>query len=138
MTPHALLFTIAAIGISETTYLIRKRFAKERPVCVVGERCHEVLESKYNRLFGIPNDTFGLAFYIVVAVFTALLIIGVPHAPLLDLSVRLLVLGGLAVSAVLVFLQWKIIRAWCFWCVLSAATTFVMGFIVLLSNLTVI
>jgi len=136
MTPHALLFTISAIGISETAYLIRKRKANERPVCIVGEKCHEVLESKYNSLFfGIPNDILGLLFYITVAILTALIVIGVDELRVLALLVKLIILGGVAISLMLFYIQWKILKAWCFWCVVSALTTFLMGFIVVVSNL---
>jgi len=31
MTAYALLFTLAAVGLSETVYLIRKRMAAEKP-----------------------------------------------------------------------------------------------------------
>lgn len=55
MTAFALLFTLSAIGISETVYLIRKRIASERPVCLIGEDCTLVLASKYNKLFIIPK-----------------------------------------------------------------------------------
>lgn len=33
MTPHALLFTLAATGISETVYLIRSCITQKAPVC---------------------------------------------------------------------------------------------------------
>jgi len=138
MTPHALLFTLAAIGISETMYLIRKRRAQERPVCIIGESCHQVLESKYSRLFGVSNDVLGLVFYVAAAVLTALLVIGVGSAMWWDVSVKLLILGGAVMSAALTYLQWRVLHAWCFWCVMSATTVFLMSSIVLISNLTLL
>lgn len=138
MTPHALLFTIAAIGISETSYLIRKRKAGERPVCLIGERCHEVLESKWSRLFGVPNDVLGLLFYSMVSVLLAFLLIEIPPLGLWEMLIKISIAGGMAMSLVLLFLQWKVIKAWCFWCVLSALTTFMMGGIVLVSKLAVL
>lgn len=137
MTPHALLFTLAAIGISETVYLIRQRRAHEQPVCVIGESCLEVLTSRYSKLFGVPNDVLGLAFYVAVAVLTALLVIGVDPLVRWETIVELLILGGAVMSGVLMYLQWQVIRAWCFWCVMSAATVFLMALIVVTSELTV-
>ena len=137
MTPHALLFTLAAIGISETVYLIRQRRAHEQPVCVIGESCLKVLKSRYSKLFGVPNDLLGLAFYVAVAMLTALLVIGVDPLVRWETIVKLLILGGAVMSGVLMYLQWQVIRAWCFWCVMSAATVFLMALIVVTSELTV-
>lgn len=131
LTSYALLFTIAAIGISETSYLISKRNAKERPICVIGERCNEVLSSKYSAIFGVPNDVLGLLFYISLTLVTAFLVIGLRPMELWDIIGKLLIAGGVAMSLGLLFLQWKVIRAWCFWCVMSAITTFLMAAIVL-------
>lgn len=94
MTAEALLFTIAAIGISETSYLIRKRRAGERPVCVIGERCNEVLQSKWSRLLGVPNDLLGLVFYIAVSILLAFLLIGVEPAQLWESLMKISLAGG--------------------------------------------
>ena len=138
MTAHALLFTLAAIGISETAYLIRKRRQNERPVCVLGEDCQKVLTSKYNSLLVWKNDEAGLLFYIVAALITALIVIGVGPVTLLKSLVEFLILASVLISLILLYLQWKVIRAWCFWCVMSAFTTFLMGIIVLFSGLRTI
>ena len=72
MTAFALLFTLSAIGISEVTYLIRKRIAEEKPVCILGKSCSIVLRSKYRKLFIIPNDILGLLLYITVSYYVYL------------------------------------------------------------------
>ncbi|MDA2922595.1 vitamin K epoxide reductase family protein [Patescibacteria group bacterium AH-259-L07] len=136
MTPHALLFTLAAIGISETVYLIRKRTAQERPVCVIGQQCHQVLESKYNNIFGIPNEISGLIFYVAISFITAFLVIGIEPMVLWDRLAEVLIAGGVLLSLVFIYLQWRVIKAWCFWCLMSAITVFLMGLIVLISDLT--
>lgn len=131
MSAIAFLFTLAAFGISETAYLIRKRLAAQRPVCIIGGQCGVVLTSPYSRLFFIPNDVLGLLFYCAVAFISALLAIGIePTAWKLILAT--LLAGGSAMSVVLVFLQWRVIKAWCFWCVLSAITTWLMTTILFL------
>lgn len=137
MTPHALLFTLAAIGIAETVYLIRKRIAKEEPVCIFGEECSKVLESKYNKLFGFNNEFWGLAFYVLIAFFTAFLVIGVEPMIFWDMLVKILIALGVITSIILIYLQWRVIKAWCFWCVMSAITVFIMGIIVLTTELII-
>jgi uncharacterized membrane protein len=133
ITPHALLFTIAAIGISETAYLIRKRKKSEAPVCPMGGGCATVLSSKYNHLFGVHNDILGLLFYIFFSALAALLVIGSGNLPLLVLLAKIAVVIGILMSAALTFIQWKIIKAWCFWCLMSAGTT-VFLFIIIFSS----
>ncbi len=138
MTPHALLFTLTTIGISETAYLIRKRLAKERPVCVIGQECHLVLESKYNNILGIPNEVAGFVFYVAISLMTAFLIIGTEPVALWVASAKILIGIGVVMSIVFTYLQWQVIKAWCFWCLMSAVTVFLMAFIITTSDLTVI
>lgn len=136
MTPHALLFTLAAIGISETAYLIRMRFAHSKPVCVVGGSCQIVLDSKYNHVFGVHNDLAGLFFYVFASLVTALLVIGTGYSDLLEKAAQILIGFSSLVSVFFVYLQARVIKAWCFWCLMSAGTIWLMGLIVLLTNLT--
>lgn len=132
LTPFALLFTIASIGISESAYLIRKRIAAERPVCPLGGDCVTVLSSKYNRMFlGIHNDPTGMAFYIFFAVVSALLVLDAPHAALLLFLAKLALVVSTLMSLILIFIQGRVIKSWCFWCLMSAATIFLMDIIIL-------
>ncbi len=134
MTSYAFLFTMAAIGISETSYLIRQRRKGEKPVCVLGEDCNKVLQSRYNALLGVKNDEAGLVFYIVVALLSALIVIGAGPVGLFASMVELLILASVLISIILLYLQWKVLAAWCFWCVMSAFTTLAMGAAVLFAN----
>ena|SRR3989344_4057270 len=135
MTAFALLFTLSAIGISETVYLIRTRRAHERPVCPVGVGCETVLSSKYNKLFFIPNDVLGLLAYIAISLVSAFLVIGVEPLAFWDLALKIMVAFGSAVSAFFTYLQAKVIRTWCFWCVMSAFTMWFMGVIIIVSEI---
>lgn len=136
MTSHALLFTIAAIGIIETVYLIKTRVRSQKPVCLIGEQCGLVLASKYSRLFLLPNDVWGLLFYMVSALLAAFLMIGFEPAILWYMVLKIAIAAGSLFSLFLVYLQWRVIRAWCFWCLMSAFTVWLMGAILILSNLS--
>src|SRR3989344_5587083 len=87
MTSLALLFTLSALGISETVYLIKKRILLQKPVCPIGENCLAVLTSKYNKV---------------------------------------LIVCGTMLSVFFTYLQFRIIKAWCFWCLMSATTIWLM------------
>ena len=145
MTHFALLFTLAAIGISETAYLIRKRKHSERPTCFIGGGCNVVLESKYNTIFGLHNDILGLFFYIFIGIMTALVVVEAPEPQLTffdsingnfwmflgQVSIGI----GVLMSLIFIYLQWKVIQAWCFWCLMSALTIWLMGIIIVVSSL---
>jgi len=133
MTALALLFTLSAIGIAETVYLIRTRRAAELPVCPIGEGCATVLTSKYSKIFIIPNDILGLLGYIVISFIAALLVIGINAsfwAPILKILIGFAAL----LSIFFTYLQKYKIRAWCFWCLMSAFTIWLMGIIIIFSS----
>ena len=134
MTAFALLFTLSAIGTSETVYLVRKRIASEQPVCLIGEDCTLVLTSRYNKLFIIPNDVLGLLFYIAVSFIAGFLVIGIEPLAFWAFVFKLSVAIGALLSLFFTYLQWRVIRAWCFWCLMSAFTIWLMGAIILISN----
>ena len=135
MTSLALLFTLSAIGISETVYLIRKRMLSEKPICPIGEGCVTVLTSKYSKVFIIPNDVLGLLSYIVISLISAFLVIDIQPMFLWDFIIKVLVAVAALISIFFTYLQWRVIRAWCFWCLMSAFTIWLMGFIILISNI---
>lgn len=135
MTAFALLFILSALGISETVYLIQKRVASEKPFCPLNESCTVVLTSKYSKMFIIPNDILGLLFYIVISFITAFLVIGVEPIIWWDKIARILIISGTLLSIYFIYLQWRIIKAWCFWCLMSAFTIFLMGLIVIINGL---
>lgn len=133
MTSFALIFTLSAIGISETVYLIRKRIASEKPVCLLGEDCATVLTSKYSKLFIIPNDVLGFITYIVIAIISAFLVIGVEPIVFWKFILKILIFAASLISFLFTYLQWKVIKAWCTWCLMSALTIWLMGVIILVS-----
>jgi len=135
MTPLALLFTLSAIGISETSYLIRKHIEGGKPICVIGEGCTVVLESKYNKTLGIFNEVWGLIFYFLFSILTAFLVLEIEPVSLWGDVIKVLIIAGVLFSLYFLFIQWKVIKAWCFWCVMSAVTVFLMALIILTSNI---
>ena len=129
MDVFAILFTLDAIGLSIATYLIRKRRASELPVCIIGSDCSIVLGSKYNRFFFIHNDIAGFLFYIVSATITALLFLDIGNVELLVGFYGIILLGASLLSLIFTYLQWRVIKAWCFWCVASAGIVWLMTLI---------
>jgi uncharacterized membrane protein len=134
MTALVLLFTLSAIGISETVYLIKKRITHEQPVCPIGGGCEVVLTSKYSKLFIIPNDILGLLVYVGIAVVAGLLVLETQPLVLWHTALKILVAMASFASIFFTYLQKYVIKTWCFWCLMSACTIWLMGAILLLSN----
>mgnify|MGYP001567300625 FL=1 len=132
MTSFALLFTLSAIGISEAIYLVRKRIASEKPICPIGEGCETVLTSKYNKIIFVHNDILGLLAYITISTISAFLVIGVAPMSFWNLLIKILISIAVVMSFIFTYLQWRVIHAWCFWCLMSAFTIWLMGIIILL------
>jgi len=130
--PHILFFLLSTIGILETAYLIKSRVYKQRPKCIVGSgQCHIVLESKYNKTFGFHNDMLGLLFYLGLTLLTILVIAEANPFDLWHVLSKVLILTGVVLSAYFTFLQWKVIKQWCFWCLMSAFTILSMSIILI-------
>ena len=134
MTSLALLFTLASIGISETVYLVRKRITRDIPVCPIGDGCEVVLTSKYSKIFFIPNDILGLSSYVIISLIAVFLVIEVPPMSFWVIVIKILVGIASIVSLFFTYLQWRILRVWCFWCLMSAFTIWLMEIIILLSK----
>jgi uncharacterized membrane protein len=134
MTSISLIFILSSIGISETVYLIRSRKKKEEPICPLNGDCAAVLESKYNKIFLIPNDILGLMFYIAVSLLSSFVVIGLPPIHWWVFIIKLSVIIGSLFSLFLTYLQLYIIRSWCSWCLLSAFTIWLMEVIIIISK----
>lgn len=139
MTALALLFTLSAIGVSETFYLIKARRAGERPACPITGGCHVVLESEHNKILGIHLDILGFIYYTLVLILSGYLVVsvGVISTALIDSLFIVLITTGALMSVYFTFLQWKVIRAWCFWCLMSAFNSWTMAIVLAIGVLMI-
>jgi uncharacterized membrane protein len=128
-----LIALLAFIGMIDALYLSINRNAGPIP-CRVTTGCTDVLTSKYSTVAGVPLSAIGLAFYITIfslAVFTLFEDAARPRPQLLA-AIFYLAGAGLIVSALLVGIQAFILRAYCEYCLLSAAL--VLGMFLLAPN----
>lgn len=128
MVIHQILLGLAFVGVAVCAYLMYERNRKRPPVCVIGQSCATVWESPYSKIFGIGNEVFGMVFYLAVAGIEYALLNGI--APLPVFAGEMVVIAiGFFMSCYYVYLEWRIIQAWCFWCTLSAVIVWTMAFI---------
>jgi len=113
---------LAFIGMVDALFLSIKRNAGPIP-CHVTRGCTDVLTSKYSEVVGIPLSWFGLAFYVTVFSLAVFALFEEPVRPAgFPVKVIFYLSGiGLVISALLVGIQAFILKAFCEYCLLSAA-----------------
>lgn len=125
MELHLILFVLSLVGFAEALYLNYECRRNRAPVCLIGNDCAVVWESPYSKTFGISNEVLGLVYYATLAVVEWMLFSG-------DTSVQVVIgeyiilFGGAVMSCYFFYVQWRLIKAWCFWCTLSAIIVWVM------------
>ncbi len=124
---------VALIGLADAIYLTVKHFTGEKVPCSVVEGCEQVLTSSYAEIAGVPLAIFGAAAYFIAFSLAILAAFG---------NRLMWTLFGIQISLMaiftvwLVYLQGFVIEAFCQFCLLSAATTFSLFIIYLISRFT--
>jgi uncharacterized membrane protein len=117
-----LIALLAFFGMVDALYLSMKRNAGPVP-CHITKGCTDVLTSKYSEIAGVPLSSIGLAFYVTIFSLAVFKIFEDPERAS-GLSLRaIFYLSGTAliVSALLVGIQAFILKAFCEYCLVSAA-----------------
>src|SRR5437867_9522001 len=122
-----LIAFLAFIGMVDALYLSIKRNAGPIP-CHITRGCTDVLTSKYSEVAGFPLSWFGLAFYVTIFSLAVFSLFGDPEHPSPRPLMGIFYLSGAAliVSALLVGIQAFILKAFCEYCLLSAALVLTM------------
>jgi uncharacterized membrane protein len=117
-----LIALLAFTGMVDALFLSIKRNAGPIP-CHVTHGCTDVLTSKFSEIGGIPLSWVGLAFYITILSLAVFKLFEDPEHPMrFPLSAIFYLTGtGLVISALLVGVQAFILKAFCEYCLLSAA-----------------
>ena len=126
------LYSIAAFlalaGLADATYLTVAHLAGEHVACGGSAQCSEVLSSNYAKLGGLPLAGFGAAGYFAAFSFATLIAFGyVRLRRYLALTVAAMFLGTLW----LLYVQAFVLHAYCTFCLLSAACTFMLAGVLL-------
>ncbi len=119
--PYVTSFLVLCVaGLFNALYLTYKHYQKKPLLCPLDHKCEVVTESKWSELLGVRNEVLGVVF------FGSLLLgmMGVLFSPLyvnmLILFIRISCAASLLFSLFLVFVQFRIIKDYCFYCLLSA------------------
>ena len=117
-------------GFLDALYLSLKKIMSSPVNCYVFEGCQKVTDSAYANFFGIPISFFGVAFYLAV------FFLSVRHLETENNDIFKVIFYlssfGLIFAVYLVGIQAFVLRAFCLYCLLSAATSlflFIAAFI---------
>ena len=127
---YVLAAVFALVGLIDALYLTVQHMAGQSVPCSVTGGCEEVLTSSYAAIAGIPLAALGAAAYFSVFSLATLAVFGYRAARTL---LRPLVAVMVLVSVWLFYLQAFVIRAFCQFCLLSAAITIALMIVVLLA-----
>lgn len=122
---------VALLGIADSIYLTIHHYTAEPVPCSIVTGCEQVLTSQYAEMFGIPTAAYGIAAYLTAFILAVL-------AAFVSRSWWNLFGVGAAVmtlfSGYFVYLQAFVIEAFCQFCLISAATSFTLFIIFIISK----
>jgi uncharacterized membrane protein len=121
MTKRMVMAILALVGLMIGIYLTLYKYGVIGALsCSVGS-CETVQTSKWSMFIGLPVAAWGAGYYALVLTLT---MAGVQprfaDSRPLALGVAVLTGWGMLFSAWLTYLEWRVINAWCQWCVISA------------------
>lgn len=119
----ASFLALAIGGIITSGYLVWQHYHRQQQplVCPLNHDCSIVTESKWSHIFYVRNEVLGLLFYVGMVLAGIILSFNAAFLPVL--WIRLGTGFGVLFSLFLVYIQAKIIKDYCFYCLISALLT---------------
>lgn len=115
------ILLLSAIGFLDASYLAAKHYQGASVICSILAGCDKVTASVYATIGDVPVALLGVLYY------AAIFLLGMWYAysqqkDILDFAAKFTVVGFL-MSVWFVYLQLAVIKAICFYCMISAATS---------------
>jgi uncharacterized membrane protein len=120
---------VALVGLADSIYLTVHHYTAEPVPCGAEFDCGAVLTSSYSEIAGIPLAAFGAVAYFLAFSLALLTAFGRDLWRLYGL----LTIVMATFSIYLIYVQYAYIHAWCQFCLISAATSFTLYLIYLVS-----
>ncbi len=128
------IILLGLIGLIDAIYLTTKYYTQSSVFCSwLNNGCDLVTSSRYASFWGIPIALVGAIYYALI-IFLAVSL-GHKSRPVVWNYVSILSAGGFMFSLWLLYLQIFIIRAICFYCIISAAASILIFIISLIYSL---
>ncbi len=117
----ALLLVLGLIGFADATFLTIKKLSGEVLPCVVTSNCEVVTNSKYATIGPIPISLFGAGYYLLVVIVSIMVL--ETKNPIWLARLGALTWVGFLFSLYLVYIMAIVLKAYCFYCLVSAGTS---------------
>lgn len=122
-----IILFLSFIGIADTVYITQQLLLNVPTNCSVDgyNGCNIVALSVYSHIFGIPMSMYGIVFYSIIFILTAVTFVWMLE--ILWRFIRILAAIGAIVSIILTGIEIFVIQAVCFYCAFSAViSTFIV------------
>jgi uncharacterized membrane protein len=123
--PAYSMLVLALIGLAAAVYVARGAYTGQPLWCPVLDGCNAVVNSPYSRVFGVPMAYFGFIYYLYMFALAARLAFE-PFSNSLRFRAILCAAMGAASSVYFMYLQLGFIREVCSYCLIAAATSFLL------------
>ncbi|MAG12000.1 MAG: hypothetical protein CMI52_04320 [Parcubacteria group bacterium] len=132
MTYFVIIAFLSLIGFAVTYYMYETTRVHKKMSCPLGHDCMKVVESKYGRLFFVRNEVWGIAVYLTVF-FGSILAEVTTGDPsyFFQLIVILAIIPAAVMSLMLTFIQFAVLKKYCFWCMVANIINFVIFILVM-------
>lgn len=127
-----IIIALELIGLSISIYLIAKNYKELPPVCMIGHDCGAVLNSKYSRFLGLKMETYGFLYYISMLVLFSAKFYLTEYISQITITFGILSTIGMAVSVILTYIQIRVIKSLCTWCLFAAFTNLLLFTVIVL------
>ena len=129
---RALLYSLIALltlaGLADTTYLTAMHLSGANVVCLGSATCSQVLQSPYSSFHGVPLAALGAFGYFFAFSCAVLAAFRYPVVPEILVALVGIMLGT---TLWLLYLQARVLHAFCDYCLFSAALVFLLAGILL-------
>ena len=122
---------VSLIGIADAVYLTVHHYTGEKVPCSIVAGCEQVLTSSYAEIAGVPLAAFGAFAYFTV--FSLAILAAFGNRSLWKIFGAQIALMTIF-TAWLLYVQGFVIEAFCQFCLVSAAVTFTLFIIFLISK----
>ena len=119
------MIIVSLLGLADASYITYEKFSGVVPTCVLTGifKCSTVLESPWSSIGPIPLSLLGMGFYATVFLLASYLLLKKDAPAKLSTFLFSLAIFGFGFSIYLTVIQAFIIKAFCFFCVLSAVSS---------------
>ncbi|HEY0368959.1 MAG TPA: vitamin K epoxide reductase family protein [Chthoniobacterales bacterium] len=121
---YSIVAVIALLGVAEATYLTVMHLSGANIVCVASSGCSQVLHSAWASVRGIPLAALGGLAYFSVFSLATLAAFGYRRA---DTFVAIIIGLMFLTTLGLLYVQARVLHAFCDYCLLSAALIFLLA-----------